>query len=679
MKSKHISIIAFFLFLCAMQAFPQMQLPTKMVGNTNFYYYKVGAKETLFGIAKKLNISKDDILKYNPFIAAGLKEKDTLFFPYDIFSKVAKKENVEVASTNVKQEKSFTHIVEKGETLYGIAKTYNVTQEAVIAQNPATAKGLKTGQVLIIPQPSQITLASAAKLREKTANVAINTPEEIVYHTIKKGETLYSVSKFYSTSIDKILALNPGISPTNFKLNGVIKVMPNTAQPIIKEQDVTMVLPYEVKKNDTFVSVARDNGAELSQIIEANQGVKGLKKGQIINIPVKRKEKVMINAVDDTTLQNNFSLKIKQIYDSVHGKTDDNEINVALLLPYMLQSAKASKAARLYTEFYKGFLMAVDKIIKQEDTKINVSTFDTRNSLKVLDSILAMPKMKQMDMIFAPDESDQIDALSRFGKKNNVNIVNTFSLKNEDYNSNSHIFQVNIPHSFMFAEVIDWFDENFKGYDVVFLRRSNSEVKDFAAELKKHFVNNKDYKTHNLIYGKTLSYDQIDKLIEPGKKYIFIPTTSSRSTIFSIAPVLKRIKSDRIDADMALFGYPEWGTYLSDFRDDFHTLDTYIYTRFFIDPTSSDVKDFESKYRHWYGEDMIFAAPKFGLLGYDVGMYFLSSMQANKKDFNDGGALYGGLQNDFKFERLSNWSGFVNKSVYFVHFTTFNTIEKTTR
>ena len=76
---------------------------------------------------------------------------------------------------------------------------------------------------------------------------------------------------------------------------------------------------------------------------------------------------------------------------------------------------------------------------------------------------------------------------------------------------------------------------------------------------------------------------------------------------------------------------------------------------------------------------MISAAPQFGLLGFDAGMYFLKAMSKNNNDFNKSKFEYNGIQNDFKFERISNWSGFINKSIYFIHFTPHSTIEKVSR
>ena len=51
-----------------------INLPKRTIGNTEFYCYKVAAKETIYGISRKLNVSKDDLMKYNPALVDGLKK-----------------------------------------------------------------------------------------------------------------------------------------------------------------------------------------------------------------------------------------------------------------------------------------------------------------------------------------------------------------------------------------------------------------------------------------------------------------------------------------------------------------------------------------------------------------------------------------------------------------------------
>ena len=129
--------------------------------------------------------------------------------------------------------------------------------------------------------------------------------------------------------------------------------------------------------------------------------------------------------------------------------------------------------------------------------------------------------------------------------------------------------------------------------------------------------------------------------------------------------------------EFVLLGYPEYTTYLLELKDDFHDVDTYIYSRFFYDETSSRTKKFESSYSKWYGEEMRYVVPRFGLLGYDAGMFFLQTLVNDNGGFNNREIDdYNGIQTSYKLRRLSNWSGFINKDLQFIHFTTHNTIER---
>ena len=93
-------------------------------------------------------------------------------------------------------------------------------------------------------------------------------------------------------------------------------------------------------------------------MIAANSDKKKLKKGNLINIPVTHKEKVSVDPAD---------LKQDPKSDDQIARKDKNDdtINVALVLPFMLKSATLSANARNNTEFYKGFMLAVDSVRKQ--------------------------------------------------------------------------------------------------------------------------------------------------------------------------------------------------------------------------------------------------------------------------------------------------------------------------
>ena len=638
--------------MCAASAY-SLDLPKRTIGANEFYCYKVEANETIYGISRKLNISKEDLMKYNPSLVNGLKKGHLLLIPVEILDIDTAIKN---SSTVAEVTANVVHVVERGETLYGLSKTYNVSQDDLISLNPSITGGLKAGQKVLIPQPK------SQSINDKGENV--------IYHTIQKGETLYSLSKKYETTIESILTLNPGISPTNFKINEIIKIVPNSVRTEVKETTTTEMVPYIVQKGDDLKKIAKKNDVDESDLKAANPNAKKVVEGLTIQLPVQRTDvvEVPINEGNADELRNNNSLRIKEIYDSIHELNTDDEVNIALLLPFMLNDTVQSKQSKLYTEFYKGFLLAVNEFKNNINSNLNIHAFDTQSGVNNLDKILSKPELKEMDLIFAPTETEQLESISKFCNDNKIYMVNAFSLKTEDYNTNPYIYQINIPQTFMYADVFNWFDETFANHEIVFVHKKGSKPKDFANELKS-YIEATGKSVRQIEYGSALLSDMLSEKADSLKQYLFVPTSANMSVMSQIVSATKRLKIDKSQLQTSILGYPEWVTYMDEWTENYQVADTYIYTRFFVKPEDPGIAKFNNEYQKWYGEKLINAAPTFGYLGYDTGRYFISLLTQNNN------SEYEGLQNHFNFERISNWSGYINKSVYIVHFTPLHNIE----
>ena len=95
------------------------------------------------------------------------------------------------------------HIVKAGETLYGIAKLYNVTVMDLVGWNDLSLQqGIKPGQRLRLSGEGLATLNESALNKEKTA-----TKEE-VFHKVKTSDTLYSIARQYNVTIKEIMEWN---------------------------------------------------------------------------------------------------------------------------------------------------------------------------------------------------------------------------------------------------------------------------------------------------------------------------------------------------------------------------------------------------------------------------------------------------------------------------------------
>lgn len=112
----------------------------------NYAEHTVKPQETLYSLAKRYNTTIDEITRLNPVLADGLKVGQVLMVPV---SSMGGDPEVKIQVTDT----SFIeHVVERKETLYGIARLYNVDQNDIIRANPGFDGKLKKGNKLRIPK-----------------------------------------------------------------------------------------------------------------------------------------------------------------------------------------------------------------------------------------------------------------------------------------------------------------------------------------------------------------------------------------------------------------------------------------------------------------------------------------------------------------------------------------------
>src|SRR5690606_2516188 len=92
------------------------------------------------------------------------------------------------------QQQYKSHSVQKGETVYSIAKQYGISEATIYNLNPDAKNGLKVNSVLIIPSNSVI-----------TSGTNNNNYRD---HKVKKKETLYGIAQLYNVGVDEIKKMN---------------------------------------------------------------------------------------------------------------------------------------------------------------------------------------------------------------------------------------------------------------------------------------------------------------------------------------------------------------------------------------------------------------------------------------------------------------------------------------
>ena len=668
MKFKNIITLAFLSLAVSSLAQIQLNLPTTQIGDKEYYRYDSSNGESIYDIAAKLGVTKDYIIQNNPDAADGISNGMTLYFPTG--------KTVTPAQATLKpQYPVLMHEVKQGETLYGLAKSYGTTIDELIAVNPGSENGIKIGQKLMIP--TSRTNERAAVDADKQVHDAFSQNSvqiaplgsDPVYQTINDGEDIYTIAKHYNTSIESILINNPGLKPDEYVAGTKIKVVPNTAVPFNYERVGRRNYKYEVKRGETYASIATDNGISEAELKAANPDLKKVKKGKTIILPKPYTEQVTgdMATIPVEELRAYYQPRIQDLYENLVAKRLENEVNIALVLPFQLHKSAPPKQAYLYTDYYKGFLLAMDSVSRITNRHINIKVYDTQHNLNVTDSILALPELKSMNMIIAPSEPQQLARINAFGKANGVPVMNCFTTKNEDYLDNPYVYQVNTPTNEMMHDVMKWFDEQFKGYNVVFLNASGESDKEMFEHMRTH-INRKKYPTATINVSGDLTYNDISNQMNPGSKYVFIPSSGDKALVKKYIKALKQVKNERFDCDLSLIAYPEYVLYLKDYQTDLQDVDTYMFTRFF-NAKGFRTRDLEAAYKTNFGGEPLSAVPNMAIYGYDTGMYLLKSLGVDGI-IDEETPLYKGIQTSFRWERGDNWRGYTNQAIEVVHFST---------
>jgi len=173
-------------------------------------------------------------------------------------------------------EAAVAYKVKKGDSFYSIAKKYQVNIEGLKNANSAVARNIKPGDKIIVPskkkeakkktssgKPEKNFVSYKKTSREKVtpekATEPAQTSAKDIYHIVKKGDTLSSISRKYSIDVTELRELNELRKSAKLK-NG---------QKLLVKSDVPKV--YTVKKGDNIRKIAKKYHMDAEELMEINE------------------------------------------------------------------------------------------------------------------------------------------------------------------------------------------------------------------------------------------------------------------------------------------------------------------------------------------------------------------------------------------------------------------------
>ena len=456
--------------------------------------------------------------------------------------------------------------------------------------------------------------------------VPILEKETANYHTIEAKETLYSISKKYGITSEQLMAANPGISEQVFPIGRKI-VIPEAGAPSVP-QPVLVAPPAP-----TLASPALTSPPETVTV----------------NPPVNKTVPGSIRVIKTTAYSKKTSY------------------TVALLLPFTGKDVTPSN--NRYIEYYEGFLLAVDSM-KAKGLSLDLYVFDTGLLEQPVSRLLENNEIPgNTDLIIGGIDREEISRLSEFSKNLGIKYVIPFSAKHEDDWKNPNIFQVIPAQNIVQTRAANVYAANFRGKNVIFLNctEDNGSKSEFIRILKNAM--DKDQTPYFYVnYSEKLENEIKDQLVTD-RENIILPTSSSSDALQNITASLRMLATS--GNNITLYGYPGQLYAKELLLEDLFLLDAHFYSTFYANNTSPEIKSFYNKYKYWYHKSLLNTYPKYGLMGFDTGMYFLNALYKFGTVFEEnlGSCTIPSLQTAFNFEQCYDDGSYTNVNLFMVEFT----------
>lgn len=187
----------------------------------------------------------------------NIKDQNKLLNYLDNYAEAVVKAVAEYTNTPyLEPNTSEQYTVQRGDTLYSISQKFNISISKLKELNNLESNTILPGQILII--------------KEQT------TPPQPTTYKVQKGDTLYSISQKFNTTVDEIKRLN-NITSNNIYINQELYIPssntpPSNPLPIppIDDDENEEYSEYIVQKGDSLWKISRDYNISVKDLIELN-------------------------------------------------------------------------------------------------------------------------------------------------------------------------------------------------------------------------------------------------------------------------------------------------------------------------------------------------------------------------------------------------------------------------
>lgn len=471
----------------------------------------VAKGETVYQIAKQYQITPFDIYRLNPDAKDGIQENTTLL----ILSKTGEAQN-----NSVKTDSSKKHKVLPKETLYSIAKMYEVSVADLKEWNEAELKeGLKVGQEIIVSVKYAPSNSGYVEVKE------IKTTSTVSSHVVKMQETKFGISKKYNISIEELERLNPQIIE-GLEVGQILKIKEESVNEYVEFKPLPTTEFYVIQPEETLYSLSKKLNISQEELTKLNPEIKlAFKEGMVLKVPVKS----VIN---------------KQKVDLFTTVKKDRKRNLVLLLPFNVNKIesdslktqkdylKDNKFLNLTLDFYSGAMMAIDSAkVLGLPVHIKILDVESSRSSSNVAQLIAKNDFSKVDAVIGPFMYSHVENTAQLLSKYKTPVISPLS---KEIGLPLENLYYSIPSKESLIDKIFEYFNNKSGNVVAVIGGKKTSTKDYF--LKKYpNVKYADINEKGILNTESLK----SQLVKGQKNFVILETESKELTLYATKALMK--------------------------------------------------------------------------------------------------------------------------------------------
>ena len=562
--------------------------------------------------------------------------------------------------------KYYVHTVQKGETLYALARTYGVSEQVILASNPILADGLKVAANIKIP-----VVVTGERTDPKSDRKLRKTFDK---HTVTQGETFYAISRRYEIPVNTLMADNPEVDPAHLRPGATLLIRKNEigtedesgSQAQWEEyrdrlNSITgdTVTYHIVEKGDTFYSLARRFSITEEELSALNGGLQpaDLKLGAMIRVP---------DADDPATLRSDAPEQEQEEERVVphegaqvvfHALPNKQTLQVALLLPI----GTRGEANPNYLEFYQGFLLGLDSVRTRSGHSIHATLYNTERDAEQVRSILQQPDFERTQLIIGPVYEDAgLQEVVRYAEQREIPVVSP--LAQIGRTRSEALFQMAPDSVTKYDKVANLFTPE-KRITLIYSASTDKEFeREMLACIGKLPYKRFDYKYQHETARRENSTSDLTPVLENDEDNLLIILADSEIDVDRILAGIASANTNltarsRATPKFTVLGNARWNRYNNIDRSIFFMDHVTLVANYHAKRDAQLVRDFDNAYIRAFGT----LPSLYAYRGYDAAVIFCPAM-FNDIEYDMEGRRYTPLQTTYRFEQPDPNGNHVNRN-----------------